>query len=62
MVEVAYNEKKSPHYRSGLALRFARIINIRRDKRPEDADTLQKLRKLYEEQFKRKGKIAEEEI
>ena len=33
MVEVAYNEvQKSPTYRSGLALRFARIVRVRDDK------------------------------
>lgn len=58
VVEVAFSEiQKSPHYRSGFALRFARIIRIRTDKSPEEADTIQKVRELYEKQFERKSKI-----
>ncbi len=57
VVEVAFNEiQKSPHYDSGYALRFARIKRIRHDKKIEEADTIFKLEKLYEEQFSRKGK------
>ncbi len=49
VVEVAFNEiQKSPKYRSGLALRFARIVRIREDKSPEEADTIERLRRLYE--------------
>ncbi|RLG49402.1 MAG: hypothetical protein DRN90_01820 [Thermoproteota archaeon] len=59
VVEVAFNEiQKSPKYESGLALRFARIVSIREDKTPEEAETLQNLRKLYEKQFLHKGKIG----
>ena len=57
VVEVAYNEiQKSPHYRSGFALRFARITNIRNDKKPQQADTMGRLRELYGKQFQRKAK------
>jgi DNA ligase-1 len=35
-----------------MSLRFARITRIRDDKGPEDADTLQKVRKIYEGQTK----------
>ena len=57
VVEVAFNEiQRSPHYRSRLALRFARITRFREDKRPEDADTLSKLNALYENQFRFKAK------
>ncbi len=56
VVEVAYNEiQKSPHYESGLALRFARIVRIRSDKSPQEVDTLQRLRTLYQRQFEKKG-------
>lgn len=55
VVEVAFNEiQRSPKYRSGYALRFARITRIRADKAPEEADTIQRIRELYEQQFKRK--------
>lgn len=55
VVEVAYNEiQRSPKYRSGYALRFARITRIRADKAPEEADTIQRIRELYEWQFERK--------
>jgi DNA ligase 1 len=57
VVEVAYNEiQKSPHYPSGFALRFARIVRIREDKGPMDTDTYARLRQLYEKQFERKGR------
>lgn len=60
VVEVAYNEiQRSPHYPSGFALRFARIKRIREDKSPQQADTIGRLRKLYEKQFERKGRSAE---
>jgi len=57
VVEVAYNEiQKSPTYRSGMALRFARITRIRDDKAPSQATTLDDLRLLYERQFATKGR------
>jgi len=57
VVEVAYNEiQKSPKYKCGMALRFARITRIREDKTPEEADTIQKVREIYERQLLKKGK------
>jgi len=57
VVEVAYNEvQKSPHYKSGFALRFARITGFREDKSPQQADTIERLRELYAKQFQRKAK------
>ena len=57
VVEVAYNEiQKSPKYRCGMALRFARITRIRDDKGPGEADTIERVRKIYEKQFERKAK------
>ena len=57
VVEVEYNEiQKSPRYRSGLALRFARIARVREDKSPTEATTLEELRALYERQFEAKGR------
>ena len=57
VVEVLYNEiQRSPKYKCGMALRFARINRIREDKTPEEADTIQKVREIYEKQFLKKGK------
>lgn len=59
VVEVAYNEiQKSPKYRCGMALRFARITKIREDKSPEEADTIQKIKEIYEKQFEKKAKLV----
>jgi len=56
VVEVGFAEvQKSPHYKSGLALRFARILRIRDDKSPEEADTIERVRQIYEQQFRYKG-------
>jgi len=60
VVEVLAGEvQKSPRYRSGLALRFARIIRIRDDKPARETDTLDTVRGLYEEQFRYKGRRVE---
>ena len=56
VVEVLFNEiQESSQYKSGLALRFARIARVREDKAPADAETLQGLRQLYDQQFRYKG-------
>lgn len=53
VVEVAYQEiQKSPNYKSGYALRFPRLIRIREDKGPEEADTINRLIDLYKSQGK----------
>ena len=57
VVEVAYNEiQESPKYKSEVALRFARITRVRTDKSAEDADTIQRVRLIYERQFGKKGR------
>jgi DNA ligase-1 len=49
VVEVAFNNiQDSPQYRSGMALRFARIVRFRPDKNAAEADTLQTMRHLRE--------------
>jgi len=59
VVEVAYNEiQRSPKYKSKMALRFARISRVRDDKTPQEADTIDKVREIYEKQFQQKGKYA----
>ncbi len=59
VVEVAYNEiQKSPKYKCGMALRFARIIRIRDDKNPEEADNIQKIKEIYEKQFEKKSRYS----
>src|SRR5205807_6018864 len=58
VAEVAYNEvQKSPRYKSGFALRFARISRFRDYKKPDDADTLQRLQQLYDKQFENKARV-----
>ena len=50
VVEIAFNDlQESPHYPGGLALRFARVKGYRPDKRPDEADTLDTVRRIYEE-------------
>ncbi|UCE15250.1 MAG: ATP-dependent DNA ligase [Candidatus Bathyarchaeota archaeon] len=57
VVEVAYNEiQESPKYECGMALRFARITRIRNDKSPREADTIQRIKEIYEKQFRAKDR------
>jgi len=57
VVEVTYNEiQKSLKYKCGMALRFARITRIRDDKSSEEADTIQKVKGIYEKQFEKKAR------
>ncbi|HPR41552.1 MAG TPA: ATP-dependent DNA ligase [Candidatus Methanofastidiosa archaeon] len=49
VIEVAYEEiQKSPTYESGFALRFPRLIRLRDDKGPGDADTIERVYDIYE--------------
>jgi DNA ligase-1 len=49
VVEVAFDViLRSNRHASGFALRFPRIKNLRLDKSPDDADTLETVRRLYE--------------
>ena len=55
VIEVGYEEiQKSPTYASGYALRFPRVISLRtNDKGPEQASTIDYVKKLFEGQKKR---------
>ncbi|WP_248958857.1 ATP-dependent DNA ligase [Sphaerisporangium perillae] len=47
VVEVAFDGvQRSPRYPGGMALRFARVLRYRPDKRAEDADTVDSVREL----------------
>ena len=49
VVEIAFNDvQESPHYPAGMALRFARVKGYRPDKRPEEADTIDTVRSIYQ--------------
>jgi DNA ligase-1 len=51
VVEIAFNEiQESSQYPGGLALRFARVKGYRPDKGPEEADTIEAVRKIYSAQ------------
>jgi ATP-dependent DNA ligase I len=48
VVEVAFDGvQASPRYPGGVALRFARVVRYRDDKRPEDADTIATVRAIH---------------
>lgn len=51
VVEIAFSDlQASPRYPGGLALRLARVKGYRMDKRVEEADTMEAVRKIYEAQ------------
>ena len=51
VLEVAFNNMmRSDRHNSGYALRFPRIVRIRTDKPPEEADTIERVREVYEKQ------------
>ena len=53
VLEVAFNAiMKSDRHNSGFALRFPRILRIRRDKTAEDIDTIDRVREIFEKQKK----------
>jgi DNA ligase 1 len=54
VVEIAFDSvQASPHYPSGMALRFARVKRYRPDKRAEDADTVDTVRALLARELAR---------
>ncbi len=51
VLEVAFNNvMKSDRHESGYALRFPRIVRLRPDKSPEDADTLERAEEIFQQQ------------
>jgi DNA ligase-1 len=51
VIEVAFNNiMKSERHESGFALRFPRIVRLRPDKLAAEADTLERVRGIYEKQ------------
>ncbi len=51
VLEVAFNNMmKSDRHESGYALRFPRIVRLRPDKLPEEADTLERVREIWASQ------------
>ncbi len=51
VLEVAFNNMmQSDRHESGYALRFPRIVRIRPDKLPEDSDTIERAKEIFERQ------------
>jgi DNA ligase-1 len=51
VLEVAFNNMmRSSRHESGYALRFPRIVRLRPDKLPEDADTIETVKEIYDRQ------------
>jgi DNA ligase-1 len=51
VLEVAFNAiMRSDRHASGFALRFPRILRIRDDKPPEEADSIERVREIYSRQ------------
>jgi len=53
VLQVAFNNMmRSTRHESGYALRFPRIVRLRPDKPPEDADTIQTVEEIFGQQHK----------
>jgi DNA ligase-1 len=51
VLEVAFNNMmRSSRHESGYALRFPRIVRLRSDKGAKDADTIETVKEIYEQQ------------
>jgi DNA ligase-1 len=53
VVEIAFNDvQASSQYPGGMALRFARVKGYRPDKRADEADTIEAVRRIFQAQAK----------
>jgi DNA ligase-1 len=56
VIEVAFDViQKSSLHASGFSLRFPRIVRLRFDKRPGEADTLEDVERIYRAMLEREG-------
>lgn len=56
VLEIAFDiVQKSQLHESGFALRFPRIVRIRDDKPPEEIDTMDRVREIYDAMLAREG-------
>ena len=57
VLEVAFNNMmRSDRHESGYALRFPRIIRLRRDKSPDEADNIATVKKVFDSQTEGRDK------
>ncbi|MEK6398655.1 MAG: ATP-dependent DNA ligase [Terriglobus sp.] len=58
VLEIAFNNvMRSDRHASGFALRFPRIVQIRRDKSPEQIDSVARVEEIYDSQPERSGLV-----
>lgn len=54
VIEATYQEiQETDEYTSGYALRVPKVVRFRHDKKVEEIDDIEKMRKLYEMQYER---------
>jgi hypothetical protein len=57
VLEVAFNNiMRSDRHKSGYALRFPRIVRLRPDKLPEEADTIERAEEIHQKQSRQNPK------